>query len=245
MPLDPSLPAPRRIARQGRVLTALVVAAVGLTMVTGGAADAKTKKPNDKAASVTEAATIQAAADANTREYTGTVEGTNAYIAVVASGQDVEVYLCDGGALSAWPQGKIAKDGTFEAEAAAKGIKVAGTITDSGAAGTVSLDGSDHAFTAPRATSPAGLYERLPAKDASGKVVVSATILLADGTQRGATAPSSSTTCSNILKSAKAYLAEWEANPNGAEAGANLTGYYNQKKNFASHGCGFASFSVS
>jgi hypothetical protein len=242
MSLDSS--PPRAPYRRGRVLAALVVAAVGLTIVAGGAAEAKTKKPNDKADSLTEAAAVQAKADANTREYTGIVDGTNAYIAVVVSGKDVEVYICDGNALSAWPQGKIAKDGTFEAEAAAKGIKVAGTITDSAASGTVSLGGSEHAFTAPLATSPAGLYERLPAKDASGKVVVSATILLADGTQRGAAAPASSTTCSNILKSAKAYLSEWESNPNGAFAAEDLAGYYNQKRNFANHGCGFASFAV-
>jgi hypothetical protein len=226
MSLDP------RTARRGRVLAALVVAAVGLSIVAGGAAEAKTN-PNDKKAAIVEAAAIQATVQANTREYTGTVDGTNAYIAVIVSAKDVEVYICDGNALSAWLEGKIAKDGTFKAEGA-NGIKVTGTISDTAATGTVILaDGSKHAFTAPLAASPAGLYQRLPAKDTSGQVVVAATIVLADGTQRGAARPSPTTVCNNIKASWKSYMGQL-GGINNAEA---LAGSSSQGNNYINRGC--------
>jgi len=226
-------------ARRGRVMAVLVVVAVGLTMVAGGAAEAKdSKKVKAKAAIFTEVAAIQAKVDANTRQYTGTVDGTNAYVAVLVSGKDVRVYICDGNALSAWFQGKVAKDGGFEAEAAT-GNKISGTISGTAAAGTVTLaDGSEHAFTAPLATSPAGLYERLPAKDASGELVSAATIVLPDGTQRGAARPVN--ICDTIRSSRAAWLKSWQvavAAGNIADQDEAVAGYAGQDANLGRHGC--------
>jgi len=226
------------IARRGRVMAVLVVVAVGLTMVAGGAASAKDSKPTKAdVARILKFAQLQAKADANTREYTGTVDGTNAYIAVVVSGKDVRVYICDSAALSAWAVGKVATDGTFAVEAAS-GLKVAGTVSDTAASGTVTLaDGSPHAFTAPLATSPAGLYERLPAKDANGQVVVAATIVLADGTQRGAAAPISSTLCANIERSRNAWRVVMFTGATFEDRTEATIGYLNQTNNSRAHGC--------
>jgi len=226
-------------ARRVRTLAAVVVAAVGLTMVAGGVADAKdNKKAKAKVASVFEFAQLEAKVNANTREYTGTVAGTNAYVAVLVSGKDVRVYICDGNSLSAWAVGKVAKDGTF-AVGAANGIKFTGTISGTDASGTVTLaDRSQHAFTAPLATSPAGLYERLPAKDASGQVVVAATVVLADGTQRGAARPTHTTICANINASIHDYQRQLIAGTlSGPEHDDVLAGLAGQTNNYFHQGC--------
>jgi hypothetical protein len=222
------------------VLGALVVAAVGLTMLTGGTAVAKdNKKAKAETASVRILAEAQATVDANTVEYAGTVDGTDAYIAVVVSGKDVRVYVCDGDALSAWALGEASKDGTFAVEAA-NGTKITGTISDTDVSGTVTLaEGSEHAFAAQLATSPAGLYERLPAEDASGEVVIAATIVLADGTQRGAARPvGSATFCANVTRSAKDYLVLYRVSASGSADGLEgLRGYITQFNNLKDHGC--------
>jgi hypothetical protein len=181
-----------RTHRLAKALAALVVAAVGATMAFGGSAGAKDapgKKATRESTQVAEVLVAQAEAEAEAPEYAGTVDGTDAYIDLIVRGKDVSIYICDGAGLITWPEGKVKKDGTFTAESAS-GVKVNGTITDALASGVVTLtDGSEHAFNAQPATSPTGLYRRRPII-ADGEAVVAATIVLADGSQRGGTSSS-------------------------------------------------------
>lgn len=117
------------------------------------------------------------------RTYVGKVEGTDAYVAVLADGADeVVVYLCDGEQVVRYLGGAIeggalwAGDGRgTTAEAATAEMTVRGSIT--------LADGSTHGFAADRATGDAGFWwkdDPIPGGASAG-----GWIRLADGTWRG------------------------------------------------------------
>ena len=230
----------KRAPRQGRTLAALIALAVGTTMVIGGVAGAKDtprKKATREAIQVANVRTTQAQEEARAPEYAGTVDGTDAYIDVVVRGKDVSIYICDGAGLITWPEGKIKKDGSFLAESAS-GAKVSGTITDALASGSVTLaDGSEHAFSAQLATSPAGLYQHRAGTDSTGENVLAATIVLADGSQRGGQVRVVGGLCERIKASALAYLTEAQNATDFDEHQSSMDGFHRQTANYINHGC--------
>ncbi len=153
------------------------------------------------------------------------------------SGNDVSVYICDGAGLIVWPDGKVKRDGTFTARSSA-GIEVAGTITDDAATGTVSLaDGSQHGFTAPAVSSPAGLYRHRATTDGDGNPVVAATIVLPDGSQRGGSSTTPKARCAKIKASALTYLTEAQNTENFIIHEESMAGFHRQTANYINHGC--------
>jgi hypothetical protein len=205
-------------------LATLALVAVSVALAGGGVASAKTGKGNPSA-------TIEALAkaEAKTVEYVGKVDGTDAYISLRVLGEDVDIYICDGAGLISWPSGKVKNDGSFAANAAS-GLKVAGTVDDSTASGTVTLlDGAEHAFTASLATTPAGLYQRRTGANDAGDTTLAATIVLTDGTSRGGQFRVTPTMCQNIKASAQAWASDYRVSGDPEDfqgADAQLSNYY-------------------
>ena len=104
------------------------------------------------------------------------------YVAVVADGARVRVYLCDGEDLGVWLQG-TANGEAFTVEGA-DGSTGLGNIAAGVATGSVTTaDGTTLTFTASQAGLPAGLYERTAVED--GQPVQARTIVLPDGSAKG------------------------------------------------------------
>ncbi len=166
------------------------VAVPVLLMGAGGDNEKGTKGGKVKPEALLEAATRYPAPYA-VGQSVGTVEGTNAYIGIRYNDatKSVSLYVCDGADLYGWLEGPV-KRNRFELSND-KGLAVEGTLADGGASGTVTLpDGSIHPFTTEAAELPAGLYEQYGSTD--GNAVRAGTIVLPDGTQRGAAIPAPS-----------------------------------------------------
>lgn len=119
--------------------------------------------------------------------YVGTVEGTEAYIALVSDGETVAGYLCDGEQVSVWlDQVEVADGG---AELLNRDGETVGEATFEGdqATGEVTVDGEAHPFTAEVATGDAGLYGGTQGERGEPGFVEAGWIVLPDGSQRGAT----------------------------------------------------------
>lgn len=119
------------------------------------------------------------------KQYVGTIEGSNAYIAVVDAGDGwASVYICDGKQATVWVEGKL-KAGAFEAASAdAPNLKINGRFDGNVVTGTGTLaDGSTYKFRAERSSLPAGLYQINTVEGL--EAVSAATIVLPDGSARG------------------------------------------------------------
>lgn len=121
---------------------------------------------------------------APTGTFVGTVEGTDAFIALVPQENNTVIaYVCDGQTISTWFRGDRTENGIDLA--AANGAQLIANLEAETATGRFILpDGQEHTFTAQLATDPAGLYRAEEAID--GTEYVGGWIILADGDQRGA-----------------------------------------------------------
>jgi hypothetical protein len=115
--------------------------------------------------------------------FVGELEGTDAFVAVVADEDSVEVYACDGeSGIAERFTGEVDDPEDFTVSNDNGGEAVV-AFADGAYSGEVTLsDGSTHAFTTEAAEGDAGLYhpEALP-EDIAG----AGWVVLNDGTQRG------------------------------------------------------------
>jgi len=161
------------------VATLILSAALAAGVLTGcGGSDdggSSTLTP-EQAQALAEA---EARANAPRQNFAGTVDGTDAYVGVIAYGAELTAYVCDGVEIAKWFDGEL--DGVNLSLTAKDGSTLDGTILDGTLEGIVTLaDGTTGQFSAPAAHFPAGLWQLATETLRVGWVV------LADGSQRGA-----------------------------------------------------------
>lgn len=88
--------------------------------------------------------------------YLGSVEGTDAYIAVIMADDKAVAFLCDGSSMWEWPTGSF-KDNRVELTNPS-GTTVGARLDGSTLTGTVKINGTDHNFSAVPAQSNEGVY---------------------------------------------------------------------------------------
>lgn len=116
-------------------------------------------------------------------DYAGRTDDDAAAIAVTVRDGKAIAYYCDGRTQESWLKGDVEDDGTLRLTGE-HGAKLDGTLQDGkGVAGTVTVGGGRHAFSADRATKPSGLW-RATATVRSAKID-GGWIVLKDGTQVG------------------------------------------------------------
>jgi hypothetical protein len=117
--------------------------------------------------------------------YVGTVDGTDAYIAIVDDGAGgITAYVCDGKQLGAWAEGE--RSGDAVSASGASGLKVDATITGSDVSGTAVVPGwGSHTFRATEAEYPAGLWQPLDTESGEFAGLKVGWILLDEANQRG------------------------------------------------------------
>jgi serine/threonine-protein kinase len=117
--------------------------------------------------------------------YVGTVDGADAYIAVVDNGAGaVTVYVCDGSKVGAWAQGE--RTGDTVTASSASGVQVDATVSGTTVSGSIVVpDWGTHAFTATEAAYPAGLWRPLDAEAGEFAGLKVGWVVLDDGSQRG------------------------------------------------------------
>ncbi len=119
----------------------------------------------------------------------GTVEGTDAFVAVASNGTEVMAYVCDGKSIATWFKAADGSDGVNLASgdlAITSGTLTLQTkLTTDALSGSIILaDGSSHKLVGTRLSGDAGLYrseEKIDGEDNVGGWVV-----LSDGQLRGA-----------------------------------------------------------
>lgn len=118
------------------------------------------------------------------RGFVGTVEGTNAFVAVVVGGGEAIVYICDGDDdLAEWFAG--AMDETNIRLTTDTGALVEAAPSDVGYSGTVTFaNGETHRFDAEPAAPEAGLF-RVTGPEAQDAGITAGWIVTNDGAQQG------------------------------------------------------------
>lgn len=118
--------------------------------------------------------------------YVGTVDGTDAFIALVVSGSNAAVYACDGDHQIAEYFWGPTEDGTAVALDSLAGGAVDADPVDGAFTGTITFaDGDEHAFTTEAAVGDAGMY-LVVGEQAVAAEVSAGWILDNDGAERGA-----------------------------------------------------------
>jgi hypothetical protein len=118
--------------------------------------------------------------------FAGKVPGTNAYLAVVSRGGQIEAYVCDGAKISSWLSGKV-EGNTFRAANKTNEVTLTATRTQTKLSGTVTLSGKKIAIATMQAAWPSGLYKAVGLTEGPDyNPVLTGWIVLPDGTQRGA-----------------------------------------------------------
>lgn len=123
--------------------------------------------------------------------YVGTLDGTDAYLAVaVAKSGATAAYLCDGtperaASVSAQLTGRL-HDGVLELKSGPR-VAIAGELEYETLSGTVAIDGDDYTYTVQLADKPAGLYQSV--KNVDGEDQRARWVVLPDGSYRGAFFP--------------------------------------------------------
>jgi hypothetical protein len=158
--------------------------------------------------------------------YVGKVDGTDAYIALVTGSAKVAGYICDSASISVWIPAATVSGNTANL-VSRKGVAV-GPVTWSGstASGTVTIDGTGHAFTAQLASGDAGLYRAVQGTPGDAGSIEVGWVVLADGTQRGTitsftspitnlAAPKLDTTSTSVSISGSSLLVNQFTNPIG------------------------------
>ena len=118
------------------------------------------------------------------RGFVGTVEGTDAFVALLLGGGEAVVYVCDGSQdISEWFAGPAEGPGIELGNEV--GASVSATLSDTGYRGSVTLgDGERHEFEAVAAEPGAGLL-RITGPEAEADGVVAGWIVDNDGDYRG------------------------------------------------------------
>ncbi|MFC9550522.1 hypothetical protein ACFTWF_06690 [Rhodococcus sp. NPDC056960] len=89
--------------------------------------------------------------------YVGTVDGTDAYVALARSGNDMVAFLCDGDQMWTWMTGTM--EGDTATMSSPDGATLTATMSDGTVTGQVSAPGMpDKAFTAQPAAAEEGLF---------------------------------------------------------------------------------------
>ncbi|MDQ3880865.1 MAG: hypothetical protein M3295_07330 [Chloroflexota bacterium] len=115
--------------------------------------------------------------------FAGTVDGIDAYIALVSDGTRLIGYVSDGNALSTWFSGTVHGDSIA---LVSRSDDPLGEGTVSGdASGEILIGGERHPFNAPAVSDTAGLY-RAVATNGDESVAEAGWIVLENGSQRGA-----------------------------------------------------------
>lgn len=127
--------------------------------------------------------------------FVGTVEGTDAYIAVVTEDPEpVTAFLTDGTpdrapTVAVFLLGRVV-DGTLDVSAPEAGpgsdVEVLGTVHAEEVTGNVYIADEPHPFTADAVEPPAGLYEQAGTQAEDGRALSAGWVVAPDGTQRGA-----------------------------------------------------------
>jgi hypothetical protein len=118
--------------------------------------------------------------------YAARVPGTQAYVAAVIDRDSVAGYLCDNGHTSAWFAARPHRDGRARLASRTRRATLALAPTATGLQARVRLpDGSARTVTLVRQTGRAGVYRATATTPGGGLQV--GWIVLADGSQRGAT----------------------------------------------------------
>jgi len=118
--------------------------------------------------------------------FVGTLDGTDAFVALVVSGSNAAVYACDGdGGIAEYFWGAV-EDDTEVALDSLTGGSVRAELVDGAYAGTLTFpDGSEHTFTTERAVGDAGMY-LVVGEQAVVAEVSAGWILDNNGAERGA-----------------------------------------------------------
>jgi hypothetical protein len=117
--------------------------------------------------------------------FVGTVEGTDAYIALVSEGNVTTGYVCDGTPKAVkvyfWLDNAEITDGSAELASRQGDPLGEPSFADDQASGEVEIDGQPHSFTAEAATGDAGLYRPIKGETGQKGTVESGWIILNDG----------------------------------------------------------------
>lgn len=120
--------------------------------------------------------------------FVGTVEGTDAYIALISDGTELRGgYLCDGEEVSVWFASAELSEGTAALASRAGDALGTATLGDGEATGEVTVAGVTHTFSARPATGEAGLYREATGEFDQPGFEETGWIVLADGSVRGRT----------------------------------------------------------
>lgn len=173
--------------RRGLTGTAALIVTLMLALVGAGCGDDDDDGQNAET-SQTETAQTETTAQAEKGTYTGKVEGSEAYIALVSDGESVAGYICDAKQISTWIAEAKLEDGSAKLTSR-KGDELGeATLAGKKASGNVIIDDKSHDFSADLASGEAGLYYGLKGEVGQAGSAESGLIVLADGSQRGSTA---------------------------------------------------------
>ncbi|MBJ8345012.1 hypothetical protein [Antrihabitans sp. YC2-6] len=95
--------------------------------------------------------------------YLGSVDGTDAYIALVMSGDNAVAFICDGSSMWAWPNGTFTDNQLSLSDTS--GMAVQARMVGGAISGTVKIGGTDHNFTATPAEVGEGVYRTIVDED--------------------------------------------------------------------------------
>lgn len=118
--------------------------------------------------------------------FVGAVEGTNAFVAILAGEAVAVAYVCNGDEkISEWFKGDVVQSTTIDMTNA-DGANLSARFSKDSFTGTVTLSsGATHSFRATPGTGHAGVY-RVMSDDAVSDQVDAGWVLLSSGEERGA-----------------------------------------------------------
>ena len=120
---------------------------------------------------------------ARAETYTGKLEGTDAFIAVITSADRVVIYTCDGQNFAQWFRARLVSS-PLEVVSTDGEVKLTARISTRLVSGTLFLeDGKVHPFKALRSASPAGLFRSETLLE--GANYIGGWVVLPNGEQRG------------------------------------------------------------
>lgn len=133
-----------------------------------------------------EAESTESAAAEAQNGFVGQVEGTNAFIAIVAGTEEAAVYVCDGESqISTWFAGPVGDPAAFELSAD-DGASISVELVEGTYSGTFTdPDGNAHTFDSTAANGDAGLY-RMVGAETEQHELWGGWVIDNDGNERGA-----------------------------------------------------------
>lgn len=113
--------------------------------------------------------------------YVGYVDGGDASVAIIVTGDEATAYVCDGSTVEAWLAGP-ARDGELALES--ENGELVGTFDAASATGETTVEEVSYTFTVDQVDAPEGLYQ-FASTVVGGAEVEGGWIILPDGTQVG------------------------------------------------------------